>query len=67
MPRITDTKIERELITMLEEAILSYREQPNNAYRMGRAHMITDIVNRLQGVDFYYSLDLDNQQTEVTQ
>jgi hypothetical protein len=57
MPRILDSKIERELRAMLNEAVESYKELPGSEYRMGRAHMIADVLNRLQSEEFYFSLD----------
>jgi hypothetical protein len=59
VPRILDSKVERELREILEEAVNSYRENPDNEYRMGRVHMIADVLNRLQSVEYYYKLDRD--------
>jgi hypothetical protein len=66
MPRITDTKIQRELLKMDKKAIDSYREidgqNPMKYYRLGRAHMIRDIIRHLQSEEFYFSLDQPTNQ-----
>jgi hypothetical protein len=59
MPRITDTKIERALLEMRDKALDYYRQDTTNAYAMGRAHMIIDVIEHLQSETFYFALDLD--------
>jgi hypothetical protein len=63
MPRISDTKIERALLKMQKEADLSAIEtastEQTKYYRLGRAHMIADVIRHLQSEDFYLSLDRD--------
>jgi hypothetical protein len=67
MPRISDTKIERALLKMQKEAEASLVETSSQAepneytkfYRMGRAHMILDVIKHLQSEDFCMSLDRD--------
>lgn len=61
MPRISDTKIERALLKMQKEADLSAIEtastEQTKYYRLGRAHMIADVIRHLQSEEFYFSLD----------
>ena len=63
MPRISDTKIERALLKMQKEADLSAIEatvtEQTKYYRLGRAHMIADVIRHLQSEEFYFSLDRD--------
>jgi hypothetical protein len=59
MPKITYTKTERVLLEMRDKALDHYRQDTTNAYAMGRAHMIIDVVEHLQSETFYFALDLD--------
>jgi hypothetical protein len=63
MSRISNAKIERALLKMRKEADLSAIEpastEQTKYYRLGRAHMIADVIRHLKSEEFYLSLDRD--------